>query len=64
MYQLKEKTMENNLTLEEQMDIEMILEEASAYGLRYEVEQTAKEYIEEGHPIVDSYHFAYEDWIK
>jgi hypothetical protein len=56
--------METNITLEEQMDIEMILKEAAAYGLRYEVEQTAKEYIEEGHPIVDSYHFAYEDWVK
>ena len=56
--------METNITIEEQMDIEMILEEASAWGLRYEVEQTAKQYIEEGQPVVDAYHFAYEDWIK
>lgn len=56
--------METNITLEQQMDIEMILEEAAAYGLRFEVEQTAKEYIEEGTPIGDLYHFAYEDWIK
>lgn len=56
--------METNITIEQQMDIEMVLEEANAWGLRIEVEQTAKQYIEEGHPIVDAYHFAYEDWIK
>ena len=53
-----------NLTIEQQKDIELILEEASAWGLRYEVEHTAKQYIEDGHSPVDSYHFAYEDWIK
>ncbi|MEY4334045.1 MAG: hypothetical protein RLZZ196_2788 [Bacteroidota bacterium] len=56
--------MKNNITIEEQIDIELVLEEASAWGLRVEVEQTAKQYIDEGHSIVDSYHFAYEDWIK
>ena len=54
----------NNLTTEELMDIELVLEEASAWGLRNEVELTAKQYIDEGHPTVDAYHFAYEDWIK
>lgn len=54
----------SNISVEEQMDIELVLEEANAWGLRYEVEQTAKQYIEEGQPIVDAYHFAYEDWIK
>jgi hypothetical protein len=63
MYQLKE--METiNITTEEQLDIELILEEAGAWGLRYEVEQTAKQYISEGHSPVDAYHFGYEDWIK
>jgi hypothetical protein len=57
--------METNITIEEQMDIEMILEEASAWGLRNEVEQTAKKYhYEDGHPPVDAFLFAYEDWIK
>ena len=56
--------MTSNISVEEQMDIELILEEASAWGLRYEVEQCAKQYIDEGHSPVDSYHFAYEDWIK
>jgi len=54
----------SNISVEEQMDIELVLEEANAWGLRYEVEQTAIQYIDDGHPIVDSYHFAYEDWIK
>jgi len=56
--------METNITIEEQMDIELILEEANAWGLRYEVEQSAKQFIDEGHRPVDAYHFAYEDWIK
>lgn len=56
--------MEINFTTEELMDIEMILEEAGAWNLRYEVEQTAKQYIKDGHLPVDAYHFAYEDWIK
>jgi hypothetical protein len=54
----------SNISVEEQMDIELVLEEASAWGLRYEVEQCAQQYIDEGHPIVDAYHFAYGDWIK
>ena len=56
--------METNLTTEQLMDIELVLEEAGAWGLRYEVEHTAKQYIEDGHEPVDAYHFAYEDWIK
>jgi len=57
--------METKITIEEQMDIEMILEEASAWGLRTEVETTAKKYhYEDGHRIVDAFHFAYQDWIK
>ena len=43
---------------------ELILLEASAYGLRSEVEEYAKKYISEGHEYVESYHMAYNDWIK
>ncbi len=53
-----------NLTIEEQNEIELILEEANALGLRSEVDTAAKQYIKEGHGNVDSYHYAYEDWIK
>jgi predicted transcriptional regulator len=52
------------MTVEEQMDIELILTEASAWGLQNEVEQSAKQFINEGHKIVDAYQYAYEDWVK
>ena len=52
------------MTIEEQMDIELILTEASAWGLRIEVEQSAQQFINEGHNVVDAYQYAYEDWVK
>jgi hypothetical protein len=42
----------------------MILLEASAWGLRAEVEISAEGYLSEGHSAVDSYQYAYDDWIK
>jgi hypothetical protein len=53
-----------SMTEEQQIDIELILEEASAWGLRYEVEQTAKQLIEEGSDVVSAYQDAYYEWIK
>ena len=44
----------------------LILKEASAYGLEWEVKATAKKYIER-HPLmgyVEAYQHAYNDWIK
>jgi hypothetical protein len=52
------------MTEEQQIDIELILVEASAWGLRYEVEQTAKQLIEEGSDLVSAYQDAYYEWIK
>ena len=53
-----------NMTTQEQIDIELILEEASAYGLRFEVAEAAQNFIDGGiHPL-DAHQFAYEDWIK
>ena len=52
------------MTVEEQMDIELILTEASAWGLQNEVEQSAKQFINEGHKVVDAYQNAYNEWIK
>jgi predicted transcriptional regulator len=52
------------MTIEEQMDIELILTEASAWGLQNEVEQSAKQFINEGHKVVDAYQYAYDDWVK
>jgi hypothetical protein len=53
-----------SMTEEQQIDIELILEEASGWGLRYEVEQTAKQLIEEGSDLVSAYQDAYYEWIK
>jgi len=46
--------------------IEEILYEASAYGLRDEVINSAKELItfNPGMDIVQAYEIAYQDWIK
>jgi hypothetical protein len=51
-------------SLEEQLDIELILEEASAYGLRTEVEEYAQKYLSEGYTPVEAYEHAYNEWIK
>lgn len=52
------------MTTEQQITIELILEEARAYGLGYEVEATAKEIIKEGIDEVTAYQNAYYEWIK
>jgi hypothetical protein len=52
------------MTVEEHMDIELILTEASAWGLRAEVEMTAEQYIKEGVESVTAYDYAYNEWIK
>jgi hypothetical protein len=46
--------------------IEMILVEADAWGLRWEVDRDAKQYIEEGTAgdEVEAYIWAYEEWVK
>ena len=51
-------------SLEEQMDIELILAEASAYGLSAEVEEYAQRYLSEGCTPVEAYQYAYYEWIK
>jgi len=58
------KTEKENLTIGDLQEIEMILLEASAWGLRAEVEISAEEYLSEGHSAVDAYQYAYGDWIK
>jgi len=52
------------MTMEELIDIELILTEAAAYGLDYEVKQTAEKFISEGYSPVAAYSLAYEEWIK
>ena len=53
-----------SFTIEEQMDIELILTEASAYGLSAEVEEYAQRYLSEGCTPVEDYEHAYNEWIK
>jgi hypothetical protein len=50
------------MTAEEQ--IEEILHEASSYGLRIEVMESARSFIEEGYDKVTAYELAYREWIK
>ena len=52
------------MTIEQQIDIELILVEASAWGLNYEVDITAKQLIGEGVDVVTAYQNAYSEWIK
>ena len=46
--------------------IELLLEEANAYGLRSEVEQWAMQELKEDHDIsrLEAYVLAYNEWIK
>jgi hypothetical protein len=53
-----------SMTTEQQIDIELILVEASAWGLNYEVDITAKQLIDEGEDEVTAYQNAYNEWIK
>ena len=50
----------------DEQHIEEILEEASAYGLRYEVEVFAERLLDEDPTLsrLDAYVMAYHDWIK
>jgi hypothetical protein len=58
------KKINMDFSLEEQMDIELILAEASAYGLSAEVEEYAQKYLSEGCTPVEAYQHAYYEWIK
>ena len=55
---------ENQLNNEE--DIELLLEEANAFGLRWEIDSTAKQMMEQNPilPKLEAYVQAYNEWIK
>jgi len=60
-----QKTDQKNAEDEEQ--IELILEEANAYGLRWEVKNTAKQFLQNDDILIsriDAYLMAYNEWIK
>jgi len=50
------------MTLEDYILIEEILAEASAYGVRSNVQKLAEQYIKEGLETVDAYHAAFKHW--
>lgn len=52
------------LTLGDLQEIELICVEASAWGLRDEVVDTAETLIREGYEPVVAYEIAYEEWVK
>ena len=56
---------EENL-LNDEEDIELLLEEANAFGLRWEIDSTAKQMMEQNPmlPKLEAYVQAYNEWIK
>lgn len=52
------------LTLGDLQQIELICIEATAWGLREEVVDTAETLIRGGYESVDAYQTAYDEWVK
>ena len=52
--------------LEDEEDIELLLEEANAFGLRWEVDNTSKEKIKQNPRVsrLEAYVQSYNEWIK
>ena len=63
---MKDQREEEENQLEDEENIELLLEEANAYGLRIEVEQWAMQLLKEDPdlPRIDAYVQAYNEWIK
>ena len=52
------------MTLEDHLQIEEILAEANAYGLKSEVAQTAVQFVKDGYSNLDAHSLAFNEWIK
>lgn len=52
------------ISLEDLQQIELICVEASAWGLRDEVIDSAETLIRDGYEPIVAYEIAYEDWVK
>jgi len=63
---MKDQREEAESQLEDEEEIELILEEANAYGLRLEVEQWAIQLLKEDSDLsrIEAYVRAYNEWIK
>jgi len=65
-FQMKDQKEEEESQLEDEETIELLLEEANAFGLRWEVDSFAKQFMDEDPtlPKIDAYVRAYNEWIK
>ena len=63
---MKDQKEEEENLLNDEEDIELLLEEANAYGLRIEVEQWAIQLLKEDSDLsrLEAYVRAYNGWIK
>ncbi len=65
-FQMRDQREEVESQLEDEEEIELLLEEANAYGLRLEVEQWAIQELKEDPELsrLEAYVLAYNEWIK
>ena len=65
-FQMKDQKEEEESLLNDEEDIELLLEEANAYGLRTEVEQWAMQLLKEDPDLsrLEAYVRAYNEWIE
>ena len=63
---MKNQKEEEENQLNDEEDIELLLEEANAFGLRWEIDSTAKQMMEQNPmlPKLEAYVQAYNEWIK
>ena len=63
---MKDQREEEESLLNDEEDIELLLEEANAYGLRIEVEQWAMQILKEDPELsrLEAYVQAYNQWVK
>ena len=63
---MKDRREEEESLLNDEEDIELLLEEANAYGLRIEVEQWAIQLLKEDSDLsrLEAYVLSYNEWIK
>jgi hypothetical protein len=63
---MKDQREEEENQLNDEEDIELLLEEANRWGLRLEVDITAKQIMEQDPmlPKLEAYVRAYNEWIK
>ena len=63
---MKDQREEEENLINDEEDIELLLEEANNYGLRIEVDITAKQIMQQNPilPKLEAYVQAYNEWIK